>query len=286
MPNRNGRAAAQRNCCSTPCNNALSADISRIYDSCADRDCLEDLEVVFAAEDAALVETACSVKATGCEILTAYVDMDEITYNRGCYAIECTYYFVVDFNVYQAGTGTPDTMQGVCTFTKRSMLYGASGSVNTFTSTDTSELPSSVTEPVAKVQAMDPMVLGSDIVSNRIRDCVQIPEAVSEAMGEPLVQNTGERKIVVTLGLFSIMQLCRNVQVTLPAYEFAVPEKECNADNDSPCDVFRSFDFPLDQFFPQNGGNCNVCGCDTQMDYEGECPNAGAPDQNGRPGRR
>lgn len=283
MPNSNGRGTRQ-NACSAPCNNALSADITRIYDSCADRDCLENLEVVFPEQDAALIETACSVKATNCSILTAYVDMDEVSYNRGCYAVECTYYFLVDFNVYQAGSGTPDAMQGVCTFTKRSMLYGASGEVNTFSSADTAPLPASVTAPVAKVQAMEPMVLGSDLVNNRRPDCVQIPEAVNEAMGGTIVQNTGEQKAVVTLGLFSIMQLSRDVQVTLPAYEFAVPEKECNADNDSPCDVFRSFDFPLDAFFPQNGGNCNVCGCDTPMDYEGECPNTG--NQNGRPGRR
>lgn len=282
MPNRNNRQNGSNGCCgnTNTCERALSADITRIYDSCADRDCLENLEVVFSQANAALVETACSVKATGCDILTAFVDMDEVSYNRGCYAVECTYYFVVDFNVYQQGESTPDQMQGVCTFTKRAMLYGASGSVNTFTSADTAVLPASVTEPVAKVQAMDPMVLGSDIVNNLTPDCVQIPEAVNEAMGGDLVQNTGEQKIVVTLGVFSIMQLGRNVQVTLPAYEFAVPEKECNADNESPCDIFRSFDFPLDEFFPQGGANCNACGCDTPMDYDGTCPNAGAP---GRP---
>lgn len=280
MPNANSRGA-NNNCCPAA-KNALSADITRIYDSCADRDCLENLEVVFPEEVAPLIESACSIKATGCDILTAYVDMDEVSYNRGCYAVECTYYFTVDVNLYQAGSSTPESVQGVCTFTKRSMLYGASGSVNTFTSADSAELPSSVTAPVAKVQAMDPMVLGSDIVSNQYPDCVQIPEAVNEAMGGALVQNTGDQKIVVTLGVFSIMQLSRDVQVTLPAYEFAVPEKECNVDNDSPCDVFRSFDFPLEEFFPQNNAVCNVCGCDTPMDYEGECPNP----QNGRGNRR
>ena len=278
MPNRNVRAnSAGAGCCNTSkknnCGNALSADITRIYDSCADRDCLENLEVVFPEADAARVETACSVKATDCEILTAFVDLDEVSYNRGCYAVECTYYFLVDFNVYQPGSGAPDSMQGICTFTKRSMLYGATGAVNTFTSADTAPLPASVTEPVAKVQAMTPRVLASEIVNNRRPDCVQIPEAVNEAMGGTIVQNTGDQKIVVTLGLFSIMQLGRDVQVTLPAYEFAVPEKECNVDSDSPCDVFRSFDFPLEEFFPQTGASCNVCGCDNEMDYDGECPN-------------
>ncbi|MBR2589718.1 MAG: hypothetical protein IKE65_02215 [Clostridia bacterium] len=281
MPNVNSRGT--KGCCSAP-NNALSADITRIYDSCADRDCLENLEVVFPEADAALIESACSVKAVDCDILTAYVDMDEVSYNRGCYAVECSYYFTVDFNVYQAGSSTPESVQGVCTFTKRSMLYGATGAVNTFSSADTAELPASVTAPVAKVQAMEPMVLGSDIVNNTVPECVQIPEAVNQAMGGTIAQNTGDQKIVVTLGLFSIMQLSRDVQVTLPAYEFAVPEKECNADNDSPCEVFRSFDFPLEEFFPGNGPACNACGCDKPMDYDGECPDNMR--RNDRPNRR
>lgn len=280
MPNRNGRPDSS-NSCNRQCNNAISADITRVYDSCADRDCLENLEVVFTAADAPLIETACSVKATDCEILTAYVDVDEVSYNRGCFAVECTYFFRVTFELYQPNSSTPDILIGICTFTKRCLLYGASGSVNTFTSADTDELPMSVTAPVAKVQAMDPMVLDSKIARNTTTTCVQIPEAVNEAMGGDLAQNEGERAIYVTLGLFSIIQLGRDVQVTLPAYEFAVPEKECNIDNDSPCDVFRSFDFPLDEFFPQNTGGCNTCGCDKEMDYEGECPD----NDNDRPNR-
>ena len=278
MPNSNTGA----NCCSGKASKAISADVRRIYDSCADRDCLENLEVVFPESDAPLIETACSVKATNAEILTAYVDVDEVSYNRGCYSVECAYYFVVDFDLYQPGCNVPDRLQGVCTFTKRSMLYGSQGSVNTFTSADTLELPTGITAPVAKVQAMSPMLLGSNIVNNLRPRCVQIPEAVNEAQGGNLVQNTGDRKIVVTLGLFSIMQLGRDVQVTLPSYEFAIPEKECNIDNESPCDVFRSFDFPLEEFFPQNGGSCNVCGCDTEMDYEGECPNANRSNRQNR----
>ena len=279
MANSNQRVNAD-NCGCRQVNNAISADVRRVYDSCADRDCLENLEVVFSAEDAPLIETACSVKATDCEILTCYVDVDEVSYNRNCYSVECNYYFSCSFELYQPDSNTPDLIKGVCAFTKRSMLYGASGDVYTFTSAEDTPLPISVAEPVAKVQAMEPMVLGSDIVNNLTPACVQIPEAVNTALGGDLAQNTGDRKIVITLGLFSIVQLGRDVQVTLPSYEFAIPEKECNIDNASPCDIFRSFDFPLDQFFPSSGPSCNACVCDKEMDYEGECPN------NNRPNRR
>lgn len=274
MPNKNADLNSRQNsCCERPFKNAIAADVNRIYDSCADRDCLEDLEVVFPERAAELIDTACSVKAKSSEILTAYVNVDEVSYNRGCYAVECEYYFLVNCDIYQPNSAAPDSVQGVCTFTKRSMLYGSAGSVNTFSSLDTSLLPDTKTQPVAKVQAMTPMVLGTEVLNDSARTCVQIPEAVNEALGGDLVQNEGEKTVYVTLGLFSIMQLNRDVQVTLPAYEFAIPEKECNVGSERPCDVFRTFDFPLDEFFPQGGGKCNPCGCDSEMDYEGHCPN-------------
>lgn len=273
MPNKNAELNNRQNGCERPFKNAIAADVNRIYDSCADRDCLEDLEVIFPAQTAELLENACSVKARSAEILTAYTSLDEVSYNRGCYAVECEYYFLVNCDIYQPVSNIPESVQGVCTFTKRSMLYGGTGSVNTFSSTDNSPLPSSVTQPIAKVQAMTPVVLGGELVNDRARSCVQIPETVNEALGGDLVQNEGEKTFYVTLGLFSIMQLSRNVQVTLPAYEFAIPEKECNVGSERPCDVFRTFDFPLDEFFPQGGGKCNPCGCDREMDYEGHCPN-------------
>ena len=271
--NRNG----ENRPCNRQCDAAISADVRRVYDSCADRDCLENLELVFPLTDAETIETACSAKAVDCNIITCYVDVNEVSYNRGCYSVECTYYFEVDVEVYLADATTPETLSGVCTFTKRSMLYGATGDIYTFTSATDSTLPSSATEPVAKVQAMEPMLLGATIVPNTYPACVPIPEAVNTMMGGDLAQNTGEKKIVVTLGLFSIIQLGRDVQVTLPSYEFAIPEKECNIDNASPCDVFRSFDFPLEEFFPNAATNCSPCGCETPMDYEGECPNQQRP---------
>ena len=54
----------------------------------------------------------------------------------------------------------------------------------------------------------------------------------------------------VTIGLFIIVQMVRNVQMLIPAYDFCVPEKECVASSDNPCELFRRIDFPTDQFFP------------------------------------
>ena len=64
----------------------------------------------------------------------------------------------------------------------------------------------------------------------------------------------------VTIGLFTIVQIVRNVQMLIPAFDFCVPEKECVTSSDNPCELFRKIEFPTDEFFPPKANDCN-CGC-------------------------
>ena len=59
-----------------------------------------------------------------------------------------------------------------------------------------------------------------------------------------------ENAVFVTLGLFTVIQLVRNVQMLIPVYDFCIPEKQCDCTTDTPCDVFRKIQFPTDDFFP------------------------------------
>ncbi len=58
------------------------------------------------------------------------------------------------------------------------------------------------------------------------------------------------RMILVTLGLFSIVQLERSVQMMVPAYDYCVPDKECVSTSDDPCELFKRIKFPVNEFFP------------------------------------
>ena len=58
------------------------------------------------------------------------------------------------------------------------------------------------------------------------------------------------RIVLATIGVFSIVQLVRNVQILIPAYDFCIPEKECVNTADNPCELFSRIDFPTDEFFP------------------------------------
>lgn len=70
-----------------------------------------------------------------------------------------------------------------------------------------------------------------------------------------------EGKIVyVTIGIFTIVQLIRNVQMLVPVYDYCMPSKECsNPSSDNPCDLFRKMCFPVDEFFPpqDEGRGCS-----------------------------
>ena len=73
-----------------------------------------------------------------------------------------------------------------------------------------------------------------------------------------LLRDSGEdrhlvigRRVVATIGLFSIIKLARHVQLLIPAFDFCVPNKQCVAATDEDaCGLFDTIDFPIDEFFP------------------------------------
>lgn len=93
-----------------------------------------------------------------------------------------------------------------------------------------------------------------------------IPRCVRRAFSEDFPEDMGtavrENKVVaVTIGIFTIIQLERDVQMLIPAYDFCIPQKECSCDTDDPCETFRKIQFPVDAFFPphdQKNGCCKT----------------------------
>ena len=83
--------------------------------------------------------------------------------------------------------------------------------------------------------------------------------------GEFIRSNAVNRAVAVTLGIFTIVQIERNVQMLIPAYDFCVPTKECTSSSDNPCDLFSRIEFPTAEFFPpkiknESSGGCGGCG--------------------------
>ncbi|MGN0556267.1 MAG: hypothetical protein ACI4IV_00305 [Acutalibacteraceae bacterium] len=247
---------------------AVCIDAGRVYDSCMDRDCLENLRVYFSDCDNAKIQSAVSCKIKCANVDDVHIDVEPVSFNRGFYSCDLTFYFTLYCDVVQSCSCVPDTIVGIAAFSKKVILCGSEGSVKTFSSRtvfcdeDVQNAPGT-NLPKCVVECVDPVVLDSKICDlccceNR---CVFPYDVLRKIDGA--VSETGPKALYVTLGLFSIVQLIRNVQMMVPVYDFCIPQKECREiSNDSPCDVFSKIKFPTEEFFPKSSV-CDDCGCDS-----------------------
>ena len=237
----------------------VCVDVPRIYDSCGAKDCLRDLTVFYTEQNRELIDKATSVRVNKISVITATVDVDSVAFHRGYYAVDIIYYFNVCCEVYSGATNIPTSVNGLATTTKRVVLYGSDACVKVFSSAteaeiDTSELDCCngypVTMPRATVQISSPMALSSSLSPVTAPVILPyVPENVTEFFGGDLVAPEAQ-KVLVTIGVFTIAQLSRNVQLMIPSYDFCVPRKECDNRTDDPCEAFSKIDFPADSFFP------------------------------------
>lgn len=252
----------------------------KIYDACKDKDCIVDARVYLTSVGQELVDRAINIKVRKAEIIWIYTDVEEVPFNRGYYTVDLKYFFKVYLDVF-TGVGRPVTVEGLSTFDKKVILFGSEGKAKIFTSSfrpNEQDVLCSVknNSPKAIVEVVDPIALSAKVVErNKCNcccaiDCSSIPTEICGCFDDSLIGEERDKNVFVTLGLFSIIKLERNVQLLIPAYDFCVPDKECvGATEDNPCDLFDNISFPLDEFFPpaclpnENGGSGggNECGC-------------------------
>lgn len=99
-----------------------------------------------------------------------------------------------------------------------------------------------------------------DYSSHCCDTCCRIPDCICKRFGGDFVTCSCGHVVYATIGLFTIVQIVRNVQMLIPAYDFCIPEKECVTTSDNPCELFRRIEFPTDEFFPPKIGG--ECGCE------------------------
>lgn len=112
----------------------------------------------------------------------------------------------------------------------------------------------------SSAEVVDPITLGAKLVDVNSNDCcnccdpfdiASVPESVARVFDDCLVLDGEQKRVFVSLGIFSIIKLERKVQLLIPAYDFCVPQKECvGSTDDTPCDLFERINFPVDEFFP------------------------------------
>lgn len=238
----------------------------KVYDACKEKDCLEDLRVYLTRCGQEIVDRAINIKVRSAEIIWVYSDVEAVPFNRGYYTIDLKYFFRINLDVF-TGVGRPTRIEGLATFDKKIILFGSEGNARIFTSQykphDFDILEGVKTNvPRSVVEVVDPIALNAKIVDkdncccNCPIDIASIPSEICKCFDDDLVITGSCRNVFVTLGIFTIVKLERNVQLLIPVFDFCVPEKECVGSTDEdPCSIFRKLTFPIEEFFPPNEQN-------------------------------
>lgn len=242
---------------------AVCIHTRKIFDSCRDKDCVEDLRFYPIAGAQTTIDRAISLKAGRAELLYVYIDVEPVSFNRGFFTVDVRYFYKITVDAF-VGASRPVTIQGLSVFDKRAILFGSEGSARVFSSNmtggglDLQSVPGT-NLPVAVVEAVDPLILGIKLVDRCDNTCgctgdgPEIPPVIASCFPEGLDTGCDGRRVYVTLGQFSIIRLERDSQLLIPAYDYCVPQKECpGCGDEDPCVLFRRVQFPLEEFFPPN----------------------------------
>ena len=233
---------------------AVSINTRKIFDSCRDKDCIDDLRVYPTVSSQTYIENALSIRPRSAELLYCAVNVEPISFNRGYFTVDCSYFYRITGETFPNG----QSIQGLAVFDKRAMLFGSEGSVKSFSSEDPTPPPESNDLPIAVVNSVDPIALymklvDADGLGSTELEQRAIPDFIADAFPEPLVLTDTARRWYATIGQFSIIRLERDTQLLIPAYEYSLPDKECpGASEDDPCELFSRIRFPVEEFFPPN----------------------------------
>jgi len=246
-------------------------DANRIMDSCRDKDCFEDVQLLLSETGQEIVETASSVRVKETKIVGCNIIADPIQFNRGFYQITVRMFTLVKCEACVV-IGQPEEFCGIAVTEKKVVLFGSEGGVRVFKNNARNGfcgLPGRAEEgwnsPTVVVEAVDPIALTAKIKEKchchghchcACSPCCgidELPESVSNLFGGSLRaqgENT-QKGLYVTLGFFSVIRVERSGQFIIQATDYSIPEKQCVITGDEePCKVFEKMAFPVSEFSP------------------------------------
>lgn len=262
---------------------AVCIQTEKVYDQCREKDCIENARVLFKCPEKvqSIINRAINVKIRRAEVVDVFADVEPVPFKRGFFTVDVKFFIKVtlDFFVPRMNGGTRIvTVTGLVMFDKKVILFGSEGSVKIFKAKFVEhgidkQLGSKLQQsnlPISKIEVAEPIALnarieelfekvfddsGIDLLPRSIADMldeeVDFSDDLAEAEGTEETRHLPIRRVIVSLGLFSIIKLVRFVQLLIPAFDFCVPNKTCiAATEENPCELFDTIEFPVDEFFP------------------------------------
>ena len=243
---------------------AVCIHTKKVMDACRDKDCVEGLRVYLTRDSQMVLDRCANARARCVELIHTGMDVTAVPYHTGFYTLEITFYYRVVADV-TVGSNRPTTVYGLAVFTKRAMLFGGDGSAKIFTSGGCIVCQGRVAMPQAVVEVIDPMVLDSTVTDSCSCGCAadlpELPPCVLQQFDDELVLSGECRRLLVTIGQFSILRMERDTQLLIPCFDYCIPTKCCSeggnvGGTESPCDMFGRIEFPVEAFYPSRNEQC------------------------------
>lgn len=182
---------------------AVCVQVEKVYDSCKEKDCIEDAKVLFKNPEAAqrLINRAINVKIRRAEVVDVFTDVEPVPFKRGFFTVDVKFFIKVTLDFFLPRTiGGPRivTVHGLVVFDKKVILFGSEGNVKIFKSQfvehgidkPIGSMLQQSNLPIAKVEVAEPIALNAkiqDILDKLFDDCCcvdQAPRSVADLLGD------------------------------------------------------------------------------------------------------
>ena len=246
---------------------AVCIHTKKIYSSCRDKDCIEDLRFYPTATAQSVLSTAQGLRGGSAELIYTFVDVEPVNFNRGYYTVDMHFFYRITLQALNGSTRYTE-IEGLATFDKRVVLFGSESGAKIYSSipeANAIDAPLNLTAnlPTAVVEVVDPMLLCAHFADNCNCRCGcdrgtlgGVPAGILAAFDEPIIfDESAIRRVCISLGQFSTVRLERDTQLLIPVYDYCIPSNECtlaggDCSCEDPCKVFDAVEFPMDDFFP------------------------------------
>lgn len=199
---------------------------SRVLDSCSDRECLEELQVFFDADDQLILDSCVFVKNPTAVLEAVRFDVEPIRLREGFYTVDMALKFLVSIDAFISREDRPVRLTGSTYVHKQLILFGGRSGARTFYSD--SEVGEA--SPRACIKVAEPLVLSAHLAGE-----------------DPSCR--GAKALFISLGLFYVASLERPTNLVIPVCDLAMPERRCpEISENSACDLFDEMRFPAEQF--------------------------------------
>lgn len=251
--------------CGKPCEPQCCLTVRKVFDSARDKDCLEDLRVHLCDCAQEIVDRASAVRCKNVEVIDTNINLETVPFNRGFYQVTVRYYFCVTLECCLC-SGKSQEVKGLCAYDKKIILFGSEKNVSVFTSDPANnsfcQSPDLFCKeqpklPTVVVEVADPICLDTKLIE-RVRPfghcCMSvdaIPDNVRDRFEGNFAEGFGSHRVYVTIGMFSVVRMEREVQIIIPSCNYCLPDKESTpCGNTDPCSTFGKMNFPITEFYP------------------------------------